>query len=107
MTVTNSDMSKSLSRVVTKFDTKNLDGTGVTSSGKVRKQKRVGNDGSTWAHLSINSFPQWAKDFISGYKAGYRAIVAAEPIDPAKLGTSTFNQVVQVSITTTIVSSHY
>jgi len=95
MAVTQSDMSKSLSRIVTKFDTQNLDGTGATSSGKVRKQKRVGNNGSAWAHLSINSFPQWAKDFISGYKAGYRAIVAGEPIDPSKIGTSSFNSVVQ------------
>lgn len=99
MAVTESDLSKSLSRIVTKFDTEDVDGTGSTVSGKSRKQKRIGNDGTTWARISINSFPQWLNDFIAGYKAGFRAVVAAEPIDLNNLGNGRFTSVVQVSNT--------
>lgn len=96
MDVTSSDISKSTSRLVTKFDTRDVDGTNSATSGKAKKQKRYGKDSDTWFHISIGSFPQWLKDFISGYHAGYNAVVDMEPIDLSKLSSNSFNPVIQV-----------
>ncbi|KAI5273791.1 hypothetical protein E4T47_03005 [Aureobasidium subglaciale] len=95
LAVTESDISKSTTRLVTKFDTKDVDGTDSGTSSKAKKQKRYGKDGDTWFHISIGSFPQWLRDFVGGYHAGYNAVVAMEPIDPSQIGKGGFNSVIQ------------
>ncbi|KAI4724533.1 hypothetical protein E4T49_07744 [Aureobasidium sp. EXF-10728] len=95
LAVAESDISKSTTRLVTKFDTKDVDGINSATSGKAKKQKRYGKDGDVWFHISVGSFPQWLKDFISGYHAGYNAVVAMDPIDPSQIGKGGFNSVIQ------------
>ena len=55
LAVAQSDMTQSISRLVTKFDTQDVDGTSAAKSGKVKK--RWGRDGNVWFHISIGSFP--------------------------------------------------
>jgi hypothetical protein len=88
-------MTQSISRLVTKFDTQNVDGDSKAKSGKVKK--RWGKDDNVWFHISIGSFPKWLKDFAAGYRAGYNAVVAAQPFDPNNLDGSGLDSVVQAS----------
>ena len=95
LAVAQSDMTQSISRLVTKFDTQDVDGTSAAKSGKVKRG--WGKDGNVWFHISIGSFPKWLKDFAAGYRAGYNAVVAAQPFDPNNLDGSRLDSVVQAS----------